>query len=396
MVASLPPALYCSVSESAHLGSPLACTPDALAALPAASKSALSLSAVTAAGMPHPFLVDTALSASHARIALGPSLRLDYNSQQQYNVSMWVCLPQLVSVFTAWNAPLDFTTCVSSAAHVTAAVSVSIVVLEANKAPTFSRSSVTFIFPIASVVNATVGVPLLQYVTDANTKAPWNVVTFAVTAQNTSSSSSSSSSNTALFAIQPSTGQLLYAVRATQFVGWAWLTVSAVDGGGLSTSLTVLIAFSTSPVQLSVAPNALTIVHYAPGVSMASMGVVLDAGSWFGATWGFDTPTASLASPLSASVWLTVTKAAVSSTLQLQLNSTAFAEAELGSLSSLAASVTVFTTLANGTRSLPEYVVTVELLLQFPRVAVSPQSIGHLLRVDSRAGARCALLLLLF
>ena len=323
LISALPATILCTITESATVHSTVSCVPPLPAALPLPAHAAFALSPVTTTGAVHPFIITTA-----ALITLGPTPRLDFNTQQQYNITLSLCFPQLLAAFTAWGAPLsDFTSCAASTARLTASVSVTINILEANKPPVFLQPLITFSFRIASPVNASVGVPLLQFCTDPNTKAPWNAVSFSLGGQR----------DDVTFSINPITGQLLYVMPATRFINSTTFTVIASDGGGLAASANVTIIFSTTTVQLTVIPNSVSVVHYSPGVSTSTIAVDFSAGSAFGATWSVR-----LATPVP---WLSVV-VLTPSYFQLLINTTAYGDSDVSTVGSSLSSVVVFTVLS--------------------------------------------------
>ena len=318
------PLITCSVSENVTVGSfQVQCTPTLASALPPVAVAAAALSASTSDGIASPFTVQPYADGA---FALATIALLDFNSRRQYQLSLSLCFPLSVTAIPGWQLPILYSACVAEL-HVTRTTDITVNIIEVNKPPAFSQSSVTFQFPIASSSNATVGVRLQAYASDPNTKPPWNVLTFTV-------SQLSVPTGGAVFAINPATGQLVYSLPAARWFNATTLNVTATDGDGLLATVQVTILYTESSVQLSVAPQSLHITHYAPGVSVSTVAVQFSAGSVFGTYWSVK-----LSTP--PPQWLSA-NTSTADTLSLVVDTSAYGDVDLTATANLTASLTVF------------------------------------------------------
>lgn len=243
------------------------------------------------------------------QLALSSST-LNYEVAQGYTFDIVLCEPQSVSGYVSWGTPVTYGNCVTSA-HSTVSIPVIITVIEVDKPPVFSVSSLNLSAPGVGVANQAIGFPLSSVVTDPDITAPMNSESYTVWAGACAHVGPRLPSSA--FGINSLSGQLFYSSSVTLPIGILPLCVIVTDGGGLSDSLNVSLTITAVPEQLVVYPSSLNVTHYSFGSSSHTFEVLFSTGTNANVTWTAST----------SSNWLSISSS-TSSSLNVSLNSTVF------------------------------------------------------------------------
>lgn len=209
-------------------------------------------------------------------------------------MSLSVCVPRGLAAFSALSAPVAVASC-EAAGHTDVTVLVTVDVLPVDKPLSFLLPSLSLSTPGVAVPGDTVGLPLALYVSNPNTLPLWSAVVFTLSPGwcGVPVSQSVRAGVAPLpFDISPSNGSIAYtaAVALAPSISLLWLnplTACAVvtNGGGMSASINMTVAFAPVVAQLTVLPTVLSVTHYAFGASLLSVAVSLYLGTHTDLTW---------------------------------------------------------------------------------------------------------------